>query len=184
MGVTCHWGSMPLGRLGVAWNWDSMGRHGWHCIVAAWGGIALGRHTIGKTWGSIPLGRHGAAYHWDGIGRHCIVAAWGMCVATRECHPSPLARASHPSLLARASHSSPPLGHTMSCCPMPPQVNPILVCPKGIPSHAAQCRHLHWQHNILVKIPQIRNSQGQVTLAEFQNPAIPNCLTYPGGTMS
>ena len=47
-----------------------------------WGGIALGRHTIGKTWGGIPLGGgvplgiHEVAWNCGGMGQHCIVAAY------------------------------------------------------------------------------------------------------------
>jgi len=44
--------------------------------------------------------------------------------------------------------------------------------------------YLHWQHNILVKIPKIRNSQGHITFPEFLNPAMPNCPTYTSGTKS
>jgi len=55
----------------------------------------------------------------------------------------------------------------------------------GIPkSGNPKLHHLHWRHNVLVKIPKIRISQGQVTLPEFPNQAIPNCPTSTGGTIS
>ena len=47
-------------------------------------------------------------------------------------------------------------------------------------------QQLHWQQNNLLKIPKIQHSQiqhmqGQVTLPELPNPALPNCQTYTGG---
>jgi hypothetical protein len=51
----------------------------------------------------------------------------------------------------------------------------------GIPkSGNAKFWQLHWQQNNLVKISKIRCSQGQVTLPELLNPALPNCRTYTG----
>jgi hypothetical protein len=57
----------------------------------------------------------------------------------------------------------------------------------GIPkSGIAKLQQLHWRQNNLVKISKIRHSQtqhtqGQVTLPELLNPALPNWHTYTGG---
>jgi len=119
----------------------------------------IGWHRAALHWGGIGLGQHGAGVAWGGIalGQHGIGKAWGGIALGRH-------GVAYWKGMGRHGIAT-PFG--------------------GIPKSAnAKLPHLPWQHNMLVKIPNIWNSQGQATLPEFPNLAIPNCPTYTSGTTS